>query len=372
MIPGPVDVADDVLAAMAQPTQPHYGNEWLEIYDETIGLLKWLFGTEADLFLMPGPGTAGLDAALGSLMAAGEKVVMAHNGFFGRRLMSVARSYGLDVCPVGAPTGRPLDPEDVRRCLADTPDARALALVHLETSTSVLNPLQALTEVAAEFGVPVIVDAVSSLGGVPLPVDAWGIDVCVTVSNKCLAAPPGLAPISISDRAWAQIEALGARAHGWYLDLRTWRRYADEWGSWHPYPTTLPTNNVMALLTSLRHIAGGGLQAYYDWHAAAAGRVREVLGAWGFTMLTEPAYTSPLITAMHTPPGVDPEALRGYLLNECRIMISGGLDDLAGKIVRVGHIGKAATDDYVEAFLEGTAAYLRSTGVDVAPPDEVA
>jgi alanine-glyoxylate transaminase/serine-glyoxylate transaminase/serine-pyruvate transaminase len=128
----------------------------------------------------------------------------------------------------------------------------------------------------------------------------------------------------------------------------------------------------MALLTSLRHIAGGGLQAYYDWHAAAAGRVREVLGAWGFTMLTEPAYTSPLITAMHTPPGVDPEALRGYLLNECRIMISGGLDDLAGKIVRVGHIGKAATDDYVEAFLEGTAAYLRSTGVDVAPPDEVA
>jgi alanine-glyoxylate transaminase/serine-glyoxylate transaminase/serine-pyruvate transaminase len=367
MIPGPVDVEDDVLAAMAEPVLPHYGPEWLAIYHETVERLQQLFQTGNDLFLVAGPGTAGLDAALGSLMRSGDKVLVPYNGFFGRRLGAVAQSYGLDVRTVSAPTGQPLDAEAIRRYLAEERDIQALAVVHLETSTAVLNPLQEIAAVAREFDVPLVVDAVSSMGGVPLPVDKWGIDICVTVSNKCLGSPPGVAPLSVSQRAWDQMERKAGRAHGWYLDLRVWKDYAVNWGSWHPYPTSLPTNNIAALLVSLRRILDGGLEAYYAHHVWAARTVRDRLGQLGFQMLTAEVHTSPLITAMYGPPGLDLEDLRRYLVQERQIMISGGLNDLAGKIIRVGHIGKATSDEYIEQFLASVEAYFRLKGYDVPP-----
>jgi alanine-glyoxylate transaminase/serine-glyoxylate transaminase/serine-pyruvate transaminase len=352
---------------MAEPILPHYGKEWLEIYYETIGYLQQVFHTRNDLFLMAGPGTAGLDAALGSLARTGEKVLVPHNGFFGRRLGTVARSYGLDVRTVEAPPGQPLDPDAIRHCLAEERDVQALAVVHLETSTAILNPVQQIAAVAQEFGVPLIVDAVSSLGGVPLPVDDWGIDICVTVSNKCLAAPAGLAPLSISQRAWDQVDRKAGRAHGWYLDLGVWKDYAAKWGSWHPYPTTLPTNNIVALLASLRLILKDGLEAHYARYVQAANIVRGRLAQLGFQMLAPEACSAPLITAMYGLPGMDIDDFRRYLVQEWQIMISGGLDDLAGKIFRVGHIGKAASVEYSECFLEGVEAYLRLNGYNVPP-----
>lgn len=365
MIPGPVDAEDDVLAAMAEPTLPHYGNRWLEIYHEAVNRLKQVFGTQNDLFLLAGPGTAGLDAALGSLVQTGEKVLVPANGFFGRRLAAIARGYGLEVRTVEAPAGQPLDPEAIRRCLAAEGDIQALAMVHLETSTGVLNPVREIAAIADESGVPIIVDAVSSLGGVPLPVDEWHIDVCVTVANKCLACPPGIAPVSVSRRAWDQIERKDNRAHGWYLNLRTWKEYAINWASWHPYPTTLPTNNIVALLVSLQRILDLGLEAYYQCHIRAAQRVRARLKQWGFRMLTAEAHTSPLITAMYGLSGMDIADLQRYLVDEWQIMISGGLDELSGQIFRVGHIGKAASEEYSQQFLAGVEAYLRRRGYQV-------
>ena len=196
MIPGPVDVDDDVLAAMAEPVRPHYGEKWLVTYNEAIERLKHIFGTRNDLFLMTGPGTAALDAAMGSLLRTGDKILVVQNGFFGERLASMARAYGLEVRRVTAPLGQPVEPGAVRRALAAVPGVQAVAVVHLETSTTVLNPVRGIAAAARDFEVPVIVDAVSSMGGVPLPVDEWGIDICVTVSNKCLASPAGVAPCS--------------------------------------------------------------------------------------------------------------------------------------------------------------------------------
>jgi len=365
MIPGPVDVEEEVLAAMAGPVLPHYGQEWLNLYHEAVACLKQIFGTGNDLFLMAGPGTAGLDAALGSLTRTGEKVLVPANGFFGRRLAAIARSYGLEVRTVEAPAGQALDPEAVRRCLLAEREIQALAVVHLETSTGVLNPVREIAAVADEFGVPTIVDAVSSLGGVPLPVDEWHIDICVTVANKCLACPPGVAPVSVSQRAWEQIDRKGDRAHGWYLNLRTWKNYALDWASWHPYPTTLPTNNIVALLVSLRRILDGGLEAYYQRHVQAAQTVRARLKQLGFRMLTDEAHTSPLLTAMYGLPGMDIADFCRYLVDEWQIMISGGLDELRGQIFRVGHIGKAASADYTNRFLAGVEAYLRLRGYDL-------
>lgn len=367
MIPGPVDVEDDVLEAMAQPVLPHYGPMWLERYHETIDLLKQVFGTQGDLFPLVGPGSAGLDAALGSLTRTGEKVLVPANGFFGRRFRVIAQSYGLDVRTVEAPMGQPLDPEAIRQCLSAEPDIQAIGVVHLETSSGVLNPLREIASVAQEFGVPVIADAVSSMGGVPLPVDEWGIDVCATVVNKCLACPPGLAPISVSQRAWQQIDAKGGRAHGWYLNLRVWKDYAVNWASWHPTPITMPSNLVAALLVSLRRILGGGLEAHYDRYVQASQTVRARLMQLGFEMFTAEAHSSPLITAMRGLPGMDVEDLRRYLLEERQIMISGGLEEQRGKIFRVGHIGKASSAGYVKELLDGVDAYLRLRGYNVPP-----
>ncbi len=365
MIPGPVDVEDDVLAALAGQVLPHYGKEWLAIYTEAVECLKQVFGTRNDLFLMTGPGTAGLDAAMGSLMRRGDKVLIPENGFFGRRLATIARAYGLDVRTVNAPLGQPIDPQEIRQKLTAEPDIQAVAVVHLETSTAVLNPLQEISSVSREFEVPIIVDAVSSLGGVPLPVDEWGIDICVTVINKCLACPAGVVPLSVSQQAWDQMERKDGRDHGWYLNLNTWKGYASKWASWHPYPTTLPTNLIVALLTSLRRILGGGLSAYYDRHTRAAQSIRGGLAHLGFEMFPSEAHTSPLLTAVCGLPGMDVEDLRRYLVEEWQIMVSGGLEELRGKIFRVGHIGKAASDEYSERLLLGVEEYLRLEGYDV-------
>jgi len=358
MIPGPVDVDDEVLAALAEPTIPHYGPQWLAVYNEVVANLKQIFATRNDLFLLAGPGTAGLDAALGSLMRTGEKVLITQNGFFGERLGTVAKTYGLDVRPVKAPLGQPLDPEAIRRRLVAEPDIQAVTVVQLETSTGVLNPLAEIAAVVREFDALLIVDAVSSLGGMPLPVDEWGVDVCVTVSNKCLAAPPGLAPLSVSERAWQVMERKGGRAHGWYLNLRTWKDYAINWASWHPHPTTLPTNIILALRASLHHILEIGIEAYYARHVEAAQTVRNGLQRLGFELFTAPECTSPLISTVRGRPGVDVEEMRRYLLEEHQIMISGGLEELRGKVFRVGHIGQAATPEYVAAFLDGVEEYV--------------
>jgi len=357
MIPGPVDVEDDILAALAEPTLPHYGQIWLPIYREALERLKHVFGTRNDLFMIPGAGTAALEGAMSSLMRTGDKVLVPYNGFFGRRMGTVAQGWGLEVILMEAPPGQPLDPQAIRRRLAAEPGVQAVVVVHLETSTGVLNPLQEIAAVTNELGVPIIVDAVSSLGGVPLPVDEWGIDVCGTVINKCLACPPGVAPISVSPRAWEQIERKGDRSHGWYLNLETWRWYAANW-PWHPTPVTLPTNNIVALLTSLRQIMEDGLDAHYAHFAQAAHRVREGLRHLGFEMFAADDHASPLITAVRSLPGMDVSDFQKYLQREHQILISGGLDDLFGKIFRVGHIGKAASPAYVEAFLAGVEAYL--------------
>ena len=371
MIPGPVDVDGDVLSALAEPVHPHYGGEWLAIYDEAIECLKQVFGTKNDLFLMAGPGSAALDAALGSLLRTGDKILVGQNGFFGDRIASMARAYGLEVRQVTAPLGRPVEPGAVRRALAAVPGVQAVAIVHLETSTAVLNPVQGITAAARDFEVPVIVDAVSSMGGVPLPVDEWGVDVCVTVPNKCLASAAGVAPISVSQRAWDQMERKRDRAHGWYLNLETWKYFATEWGSWHPTPTTLPTNVIYALLVGLRRIMEQGLEAHHQRYLLAAQRVRAGLRGFGFEMFTPEAYASPLLTAVRGLPGMDVEDLRRYLLEEWQVMVSGGLSELRGKVFRVAHIGEAASQEYIDQFLAGVEAYLRLRGYHLpSTPEE--
>jgi alanine-glyoxylate transaminase/serine-glyoxylate transaminase/serine-pyruvate transaminase len=364
-IPGPCDVDEDVLEAMGQQVRPSHGSEWIGTYNETLSLLKQIFQTRNDLFIVPGPGSAALDMALGSLLATGEKVIVGHNGFFGERLAFIAECHGLNVVRVAAPAGRPLDPDDLRSALAKHPDAPLVALVHHETTTTVMNPLRELASLTREAGRVLVVDAVSSLAGAELPVDAWGIDVCVTASNKCLEAPPGLALISVGQRAWDLVKRRPTAGHGWYLDLQTWRWYAENWGSWHPAPVTMPTNLIMALLVSLLKISEVGLGAHMAKHERACQAVRSGLRAIGFKMFVPDEFAAPTATAVEPRIEFAASDLIQWLAGERRISIGGGIAELAGKIFRVGHLGKATTREYLLEFLFAVEEFLRHRGIGV-------
>jgi len=296
-------------------------------------------------------------------VATGQKVIIGLNGFFGNRLSDIAVGYGATVVPFTAALGQPLDPALLRELLHKHPEVEVVALVHHETSTTVLNPLHELADVVRSAGKVMVVDAVSSLGGVELPVDEWGIDVCVTATNKCLEAIPGIGFISVSQHAWDLVDRQPQIAHGWYLSLRTWRKYVQEWGTWHPSPVTLPANNVLAVLTSMRKIVEGGLDAHLAKYVRASQIVRMGMKNLGFEMFVPEKYAAPIVTAFKARPEFEVTELSNWLENERSIAIGGALGELSGKIFRVGHLGKAAEREYLIDFLVAIEEFLREKGI---------
>jgi alanine-glyoxylate transaminase/serine-glyoxylate transaminase/serine-pyruvate transaminase len=363
--PGPGDVDEEVLAAMATQVIRHYGPDWMEIYNETLLLLRNFFNTRNDIFIVPGPASALMDMAIGSLVGTGEKIIIGSNGFFGDRLNDIARGYGASVVPFTAPLGQPLDPQLLRRLLKENSDVNVVALVHHETGTTVLNPLRELAAVVRAAGKVLVVDAVSSLAGVEIRVDDWGIDVCVTSPNKCLEAVPGIGFISISPRAWELVDNHPALGHGWYLNLATWRKYVKEWGTWHPSPVTLPVNNVLAVLTSMRRIVSGGLDAHFAKYARASQIVRKGLENLGFEMFVPQEHAAPIVTGVKARPEFEVAEMSQWLAEERGIAIGGAFGALSGKVFRVGHLGKAAEREYLIDFLFAIEEFLRHKGIDV-------
>jgi alanine-glyoxylate transaminase/serine-glyoxylate transaminase/serine-pyruvate transaminase len=361
--PGPGDVDEDVLASLATPVIRHYGPEWMEIYNETQGLLKQVFKTKNDIFFVPGAASSLMDMAIGSLLATGEKIIVGDNGFFGERLALIARGYGLQTVTLNAPLGKPLDPNALQLLLKQHPDAKVVALVHHETGTTVMNPLRELAAMASAAGKAVVVDAVSSLGGADVRVDEWGIDICVTTPNKCLEALPGIGFISVSPRSWELVDAHPQVNHGWYLNLKTWRQYATEWGTWHPTPVTLPTNIILALRTSLLKIVGMGLEAHFEKYRWASHAVRHGLRGLGFEMFVDDDYASPIVTGVCKRSEFEVAEMSKWLVEQRDIAIGAGLGELSGKIFRVGHLGKASTREYLVDFLYSMEEFLRQKGI---------
>jgi len=365
MIPGPIELEPEVLAEMGKPLVAHYGREWAQFFNETVGLLKRVMLAErARLFLIVGPGSAALDAAIGNTISAG-KVLVLSNGFFGERLRQIACSYAPQdqVLVLEVPPGKALDPHRVEEALRRESAIRAVAMVHCETSTGVLNPLREIAQICKDHDAILIVDAVSSLGGVELRFDEWGIDILVSATQKGLECPPGLAPIAISPRAWELIER--AKIKGWYLNLRTWQRYSDEWGQWHPHPVTMPSGLMQALNLSLRKILEEGLDERWRRHDRMAKLLRGGLSALGLRPLAAEEHASPTVTAAWAHEKLPAERLIRFLKEEHGVMISGGLAELAGKIVRIGHMGPTARPDMIIPLLFGIEDALRKAGIPV-------
>lgn len=357
MIPGPIQPDQDVLDAMSSPVIPHYGDEWASFYGHTIELLGKVFNTRGDVFLMPGSGTAAIDACFGSALASGEKVLLGINGFFGERLRDIAQSYGLQVIAVNAEWGKPLRADDFAAAFRQHPDARVAAAVHLETSTTIVNPIDEIGPLVRENGAAFIVDAVSSLGGMTYDMDGWCVDLCASATQKCLGAPPGLAPVAVGPQGWEAIDRVPQKNHGFYTNLDTWRKYAREWGSWHPTPVTMPTNNVIALRTSLDQLLEEGIENRLERYRGLALRLRAGLRRIGYEPFTADEDLSPVLTAAYPPSGVEIPRLMRYLERQHRIKVAPALGELKDKIFRIGHMSPVLTTDDIDQVLDAIAAY---------------
>ncbi len=364
MIPGPVPVSQDVLEAMGQPVRQHYGPEWLPYYQQFIARLQRIFATTGSIYPIPASGSGGLEAMLGTFIGADGAVGVVVNGFFGNRLLHIARAHTPHFEVLEVPYERPADPGAVRAWLRQH-RIRVLAVVHSDTSTGVLNPVEEIAAAARAEGTALVVDAVSSLAGVPVQTDAWGLAAVATASQKCLESPPGMAPVAVTRLGWEIIDSQPAPMRGWYFNLRTWRQYEQEWPN-HPYPMTLPSNIIVALDRALERIFAEGLEARFERHRRVAALLREGLEHLGFKVFADRRWASPTVTVATPPEGINPSALIETLRVQHRIAVAGGLDHLAGRVIRIGHLGNQATPEMVRRLMKALEACLRE-GVPSPP-----
>ena len=363
MIPGPVSVDDEILDALARPVRAHYGDSWTRLYKHAASLMRDAFKTEGEVHLVFGSGMAGVEMCIASVLAPGDEVLIPSNGLFGDRMVEVATANRLHVHTFSPGLSEAITAAQVRAALAEHPGVRAVCIVHHETSVGILNEVEGICRAAREHGALAIVDGISSVAGVPFEMDAWGADLCVTVANKCIGGPIGVAPVAAGPRALAALDDGRTKAAGWYLNLATWRRYTELWGDWHPHPTTMPTNVIEAFDLALIRLLEEGVENRWRRLAAARDRVRDGLEEMGFEMLSPISVASPVTTASFGLPGMDVSDYLEWLLKTHHIRIGGGLGELHGRIFRVGHMGRAAEPEAIDRYLHATADYIEQAGL---------
>lgn len=351
MIAGPGELHDEDLAVLGHQVIAHYGDVWTALHRETIDNLSRLLGSADAPYLVPGTGTTCLDAGVGNLFEPGQKVLVAQTGFFGTRLAEIATAHKLDVIDIPVEVGKPIDPS---RIADAAKGAHGVLSTHVDTATGVSHPIEDVARVARDHDLVYFVDGIASVGGELCDVDGMGIDCVVTGTQKGLDAPPGLGILALGERGRQRVESRSERPPTFYLDLKVWDRYRDEWGAWHPHPVTMPTNLVLALASSIRRILAEGVESWVAARADLAKRCREGLRGLGLEPVPAPGAEANLVVAMWAD---DPAALQRHLLAK-GIMISGGLDPTMGKAIRVGLMGRTATQEMVDRVVEAVGEAL--------------
>ncbi|MEZ6015395.1 MAG: alanine--glyoxylate aminotransferase family protein [Planctomycetota bacterium] len=365
MGPGPSVMDPAVLAALAKPTLGHLDPEFLRIMDELRAMLRTVFGTQNALTLaMSGTGSAGMETCFVNLVEPGDKVLVGVNGVFGTRMAEVARRAGAEVTELKGEWGRAFTADQVR---AAATHARydVVAVVHAETSTGVLQDVPPIKAVADELGALLLLDCVTSLGGHPVELDAWGVDVAYSGTQKCLSCPPGLAPVSFSARAVERLARRTTKVASWYLDLTLIQGY---WGEERSYHHTAPINMLYALHEALRLCLVEGLPARFARHARHARALVAGVEALGLAPRVPASERLNPLTAIAVPAGIDDARARGFLLREYGLEIGGGLGPMKGNTWRIGLMGAGAARRNVELCLAALAAALRDQG-HAAPND---
>ncbi|UCH10909.1 MAG: alanine--glyoxylate aminotransferase family protein [Fidelibacterota bacterium] len=359
MGPGPSDVDARVLEALSRPTIGHLDPAFLDILSKIRELLQDTFRTGNELTLaISGTGSAGMETCVANLIEPGDAMVVCVNGVFGQRMADVAERYGADVTTVEAEWGRVFSPEQIAKALHDK-SAKVVGIVHAETSTGAGQPLEDISRIVHENGALLLVDAVTSLGGMNVDVDGWKIDACYSGTQKCLSCPPGLAPVTFSPAATAAMDQRKTKVQSWYLDLSMIRQY---WGSERLYHHTAPINMNYALLEALQIVHEEGLEARWERHLRHHRMLKAGLAAIGIEYVAQPGYELPMLNAVAVPSGIDEAAVRKRLLEEYRIEIGGGLGKFKGKAWRIGLMGSSSTHENVLLFLSALEDCLADQG----------
>lgn len=354
--PGPSPVPPEVLEAQARGIVGHLDPWFLGVMDEIGDLLRHVFRTDNRLtYAVSGTGSAGMETAIVNVVEPGDTVIVGVNGVFGSRLADTARRAGADVVVLEEEWGRIVPPERVASACKAHPDAKAVVLVHAETSTGVHQPLAEVGELLRDTPTLLVVDSVTGLGGVPLEVDAWHCDVVYSGTQKCLSVPPGLAPITFSAKAEAVVEQRSTAVRSWYLDVGAIRRY---WGGERAYHHTAPISALLGLHEGLRQVAAEGLEKRWARHAEVGALFQEHVQDRGVTLLAQEGHRLPQLTSFGWPDGVDEAVLRRRLLLEHDIEVGGGLGAFAGRAWRVGLMGHGATHDNADRLLDAIDTLL--------------
>ena len=365
MGPGPSDVSERVLKALARPTIGHLDPAFVGMMDEMKGLLQYAFQTKNELTMpVSAPGSAGMETCFMNLLDPGDKVVVCQNGVFGGRMKENVERCGATAVMVQDAWGTVVDPAKVEDALKANPDAKVLAFVHAETSTGAQSDAKTLVELAHKHDCLAIVDAVTSLGGTPLMVDEWGIDAIYSGTQKCLSAPPGLSPVSFSERAADVIKNRKTKVRSWFLDLSLVMAY---WGGGakRAYHHTAPVNNLYGLHEALVMLQEEGLENSWARHQKNHLALRAGLEAMGINFVVAEKDRLPQLNAVTIPEGADDAAVRAKLLSDFDLEIGAGLGDLAGKVWRIGLMGSGSTMKNVEFCLSSLDTVLTGMGAKI-------
>ena len=359
-IPGPTPLPERVVRSMNRPMIDHRGPEFAAILAEITAGAKRVFKTKNDLLLLTSSGTGGLESAVANLVSPGDEVVAALCGNFGERFAALAAAYGASVVRLEFEWGQPVDPDDLKVVLQRHPKAQVVLLTHNETSTGLTNPLRELAQTARSAERVVVVDGVSSISSIDIETDSWGVDVAVSGSQKGWMAPPGIALVSVSERAWAQ--QAKARSPRFYFDWKEAKTWAEK--GMTPFTPAVPV--AFALQEGLRMLQEEGLNKVYERHQRLARATQAGLQALGFQLFAQDGYRSNTVTSAVPPPGLDVAALRTLLDTKYGVVIAGGQGKMTGKMVRVGHLGAVAEGDVVQVIWAMEQALEE---LDIAPAD---
>lgn len=355
--PGPTNVPEEILKALAAPTIGHLDPEFLAVMDQTSAHLRYAFGTANPLtFVLSAPGTIGMETSLVNLLEPGDKIIVCINGVFGGRMKEIARRCGAEVVTVENSWGTPVDLDQVEAALSENPDARVLAFVHAETSTGVRSDAASISTLAHKHDCLVVADCVTSLAGVELRIDDWGIDVAYSGSQKCLSCVPGLSPITFSERAVERIKNRRQPAQSWFCDISLLMAYYESGEKTRAYHHTAPVNSLFAICEALRLVEDETLQHRWARHQGTADHLYQRLSAAGLELIVDQEHRLAPLTLVKIPNGVDDAAVRGGLLRKRNIELGGGLGQFAGKAWRIGLMGANAhpqrADLLVDALLD--------------------
>ena len=357
LIPGPVEVSNEVLLSVAKPLMGHRTPDFEEILMSCIEDLKYVFQTKNDVLIITGSGTSAMDAAIASTVSEGDEVICIGGGKFGERFAEIAKSYGANVIEFKVEWGSTFDKDKLEETVANS-DAEVITLTHNETSTGVLHDASFVGKLAREYDMLFIMDGITSVGGDDVKTDKWGVDICITGSQKCIAAPPGLAMLSISEKALEVINNKKPKAY--YLNLQKYKKSIEK----RTTPFTPSVTLIYGLYQALKEIRKEGLERRIKRHRTLAKATREAIKALGLELLPKEEIASNTVTAIKIPKNLTDDDIRGKLKRKFKVLVAGGQAKLKGKIFRIGHMGNVGYLDLV-GVIGALELVLKEANLDV-------